>query len=605
MTTRLLLALYLTGALVAGARAEGPDVVLPAGIIPSTVLPAEHAYVVSVYIGTPPEEVKLEVRFDAAGVWLTRDQAIHSASHVVSDGGSESDIVYFGGTRRRVVIRRGSPRTLGSPRLCGECEGVLGLRGDSDIWKWWPDAAFTPASVTLGGRSPPVIFAEDDLHTWELPCENSDSDEGALCVVDAEWNGVKLRAVIMPHASHTIAPRHVVSAYLEGKNLYDDANDWDPFDLEFTGDVVHEGGASLLLSLGRDELSGQHGAEARELLIDTGRDNHTVVVGSALLRRFALYRSADRSKIILHAHPVFTNLPHANSLLFLAAFCIFVRWKLTDLGRHYAREPRQVAVTIVDMVYQVVGQAIALVALGLPSTWAVMLDSPSLHNTSIAIVVVGIIFTAAMRAALFRIQANARRANRPLSRVRPSTFLLVLVESVWHEAVLITAMWILVAPRRRENLAGPLTAIAGAAAVYSFTVHLTFLAVFTIVQFGTPRKGNVARPPPLTLVVVAYLSVVGLIAFFGTLFVWVFMLPALINLAGIYYELVYGASAGTAAFVVLLAVCMTDTYIEQAVRLSAKQHHDARVEEEKRYQERETPGQFAQRWDPYNAKLKQ
>ena len=126
--------------LVVAAMADAsPPAVLPASIIPSTVLPAEHAYVVSVYVGAPPEELTLEVRFDASGVWVFRDQSIHSASHAMAHDGRESDVVYFGGVRKRVVVRRGVPPTLTSSRLCGSCDGVLGLHGDSDVWKWWPD----------------------------------------------------------------------------------------------------------------------------------------------------------------------------------------------------------------------------------------------------------------------------------------------------------------------------------------------------------------------------------------------------------------------------------------------------------------------------------
>lgn len=583
--------------LVVAAMADAsPPAVLPASIIPSTVLPAEHAYVVSVYVGAPPEELTLEVRFDASGVWVFRDQSIHSASHAMAHDGRESDVVYFGGVRKRVVVRRGVPPTLTSSRLCGSCDGVLGLHGDSDVWKWWPDAAFTPASVTLGGRSPPIAFAEDDQHTWELPCENADVDEGALCVVNIVWGGEAYRGVIVPHAAHIIAPRHVVRRYLEGKNLYDDANAWDPLELAFPGDVTHANGTSLVLSLGRDELSGQHGAEARELLIDIGTANDTIVIGSALLRRFALYRTADRGSIILHAHPVFTHLPHANSILFFLAFCFHVRWKSTDLGRHYARVPKRVIVTAVDLAYQVVGWGIAIASLLLPATWAVMLDSPALHAMAVVIVLGGIVIEIVARLFLWRVQVVARRSKRPLSQVHATTFLLVLIEAVWHEAVLATAMWILVAPRRREDLAGPLTAVAGAAAVYSFTVHLVILVVFTIVRFDA-RKARV----PWVMLTIAYVSVVGLAVFFGALFVWVFALPALINLAGIYSELVYAVAAATIALIVFVAVGMADSYIEQAVRFSATQHHAAHIKQEARRKDKDK-ATVAQRWDPFQVR---
>ena len=566
--------------------------VLPANIASSSIRPAEHAYTATVYVGAPPEETSLEVRFDVAGLWIYRDQSIHSAAHVIANDGSESDVIYFGGTRQRCRTHHGVPRVT-SPLLCGECTGVLGLRADSSLWQWWPDASFTPASITFGGLAPP-LRDRDSKHTWDLPCENGD-DEWSLCTVRVRWQGSIYRAELSLNSPYLSAPRHARDAYLEGKNIYDKSEPWDPLELEFVDAVPRSpGGASgLSVSFSRDDLSGQHGSEARELLIDIVESrNDTFVLGSALLRKLVLYRTGDRQKIVAHVHPIFSTLPIENSILFLVVFWFYVRWKMTDLGKHYARShERRTRVRAVDLTYQILGWGVSIAAVFLPSTWEVLQDLPGLHGVAGTLVFLGIAVEIVARVILALAQRN--RVQKP----QAVAFLIVLIESLWHEAVLTTAMWLLVIPRRREDLAGPLSAVAAAASIYSVVVHGVFLFVFIAVCGPkSTRRGRRFSPLLTWFSLFAIVSVLALGTYWVILFVWFFTMPLLHRLAAIYAELAAAVVAATAGLLFLGGVAMADAYITRAVQISAKQHIEASAAKAAR--PREEAGTIAERWDP-------
>jgi hypothetical protein len=559
--------LLLLVVVVAAVTAQRYPPVLPAKIEASDVRPAEHVYTVTVYVGAPPEEMELEVRFDVAGLWIYRDQSTHSAGHVEAADGTESDVVYFGGVRQRCETRRGVPPTLTSPLLCRACLGVLGLRADSDLWQWWPDASFTPASVTLGGRAPAL---RESAHTWELLCENSEL-EWALCTTRVLWKGRMYRAELAPHYPYISMPRRVRDAYLDDKNIYDDALDWPDFELEF---VDAEGEGKLGVSFSRDDLSGQHGVEARELLIDVrrGRDD-TFVLGSALMRKLLLYRASDRTRLVAHAHPVFTHLPVGNSVLFLVTLWFLVRWKMTDLGQHYARaHERSTRTRALDLAYQIAGWAVAVAAVFLPSTFVVLRDMVQLHALMGVVVFVGIAVQIASRIVL-----RVAQARRKLQRPSALSFLIVLSESLWNEATLTTAMWLFVVPRRREDLAGPLTAVVAGASLYSVVTHTILFCVFAAVRNGRRKHGTVSAA-----MLFNFASILALGAFFTVLFVQLSTLPVLHRVSAIYAELATALAALGAVLVVLLGVGMADASITRAVQISAKQHLEAQSDKQER-----------------------
>lgn len=575
-----------------------PAPVLPASIAPSKLRPAEHVYVATIFVGTPPEEMSVEVRFDAAGLWLYRDQSIHSATFEVEyDGVTQTDLVYCADARRRMRIHtHAEPRTLTGPLLCADCGGVLGLRSDSEFWQWWPSASFTPASITLGGLAPPLLDRHD---VWRVPCLSPDSDP-SLCTTRVACDGEVFDAAIVPHSPYLVAPRRFVRKYLADKNLYRDGGSgrrWEPLEIEFVdaeGATAATEGKPLAIRLDHDDLSGQHGEEARELLIVPGESNTTIVIGSALLRRVILFRSAGRDHLVVHLHPVFAHLPIVHSVLFLFGFWFLARWKMTDLARHYALPPPRLDVGLVDAVYQVLGWILAIAATALPETQTIMRETPALYGVAIGIVAGGIVIEASIRYVLIRyVQAmRASASTGGTHRPTKNAVLLVLNESVWHEAVLITALWLLVVARRREGVAGPLTAVVALVGLYSITVDLYYVAVFIgarMVAPDAPSQGKRAAKKPrqqqhrtstIALTVLAAVSTVFLFGVYGVLFVWFFGLPFVERSAAIYSQLSLTVIVTAAALAVLAGVWMATAYLRHGTAVLVKQRIAARAEAE-------------------------
>lgn len=568
-----------------------PAPVLPASIAPSKLRPAEHVYVATIFVGTPPEEVMVEVRFDAADLWLYRDQSIHSATFEVEyDGETQTDLVYCADVRRRMRIHtHAQPHTLTSPLLCADCGGILGLRSDSEFWQWWPSASFTPASITLGGLAPPL---RDQHDVWRVPCLSADADS-SLCTARVSCDGEIFDAEIAPHSPYLVAPRHFVRKYLADKNLYQDGGSgrrWEPLEIEFVdaeGATPATEGKTLAIRLDHDDLSGQHGSEARELLIVPGESNTTIVLGSALLRRVILFREAGRDHLVVHLHPVFAHLPIVHSVLFLFGFLFLARWKMTDLSRHYALPPQRLDVGLIDAAYQVLGWILAIASTALPETQTIMSEMPALYGVAIGIVTGGIIIEAAIRYVLIR-YVQALRGSSAAGTHRPTknAVLLVLNESIWHEAVLITALWLLVVARRREGIAGPLTAVVALVGLYSITVDLYYIAVFIGARMVVPAPASGKKPPQqhrastIALTVLAAVSTVLLFGVYSVLFVWFFGLPFAERSAAIYSQLSLTVIVTLAVLAVLAGAWMTTSYLRHGAAVLVKQRIAARAEAE-------------------------
>ena len=598
----VLLLLASGASAIADSPAQAPRhaPVVPAGLVPSAIRKAEHAYVATLFMGTPPEEMTMEVRFDVSGLWIYREQSTHSATYELEfDGRTETDLVYCGGVRHRMRVHTHAQPVIDTSvdgsvaLLCADCSGVLGLRSDSELWQWWGEASFTPASITLGGRAPPL---KDRHDMWSLPCVNPDTDP-SLCTVRVAWEGEIYYASFALHSPYTIAPRAMVRRYLADKNVYDSSKAWDPLVLEFVDSVGSRG--PLTISLDHSELSGQHGGEARELLIKSGVSNTTITLGSAVLWHVLLHRTASHEALVVHLHPVFAHLPIAHSILFLLGFLFLARWKLTDLARHYARPPRRLDVRIVDAVYQVAGWVLAITSTALPETQAIMSETPVLYGTAIAIIAGGIVIEAGVRMTLMAYVRKMRRRKAAVdqTRPRPNAYLFMLLESVWHEAVLITALWLLVVARRREGIAGPLTVVVSLVGLYSVTVDFIYVAVFMGARFFTASSSadgvGDRKPPPsypvvrrstIVLAVAALVSVLFLFGVYLVLFVGFFGVPLVNRTAAIYEQLSVVVVVALAVFTVLIAAWVAGSYLHHGCAVLAKQRRDALQEETERGQ---------------------
>jgi hypothetical protein len=546
--------LVVVVAAACGARAWSHKAVLPLAVRQSDVRAAEHVLTVSVWGGNPPEEWTLEVDFTRAGVALFRDQSAHSASYTPSP---PTEIVYFGGSRRRVPLA-----LVAHPAdsLCAHCMGVLGLRADSPVYDWFPGVALTPASLTLGAM--PAMM-QDCARTWHAPCENADGDD-SLCAMAVRWRGRVYRARLDLGAPYMTLPQDMYNEYLGGKNLFDSHAPWAPLELEILN--AHDCGGrarALTLRFDEDHLSGRHGVEAPELLVraDAAR-NDTLTIGSAILSQFAVYRNTAEAEVYVHAHTVVEVLPWVNIVLIGLLFIILVRFKLTTINTHFARAPSD-ALAAVDAAYRAAAWLIAFVAFVLPVTRDVLSDAPFLYWSALAASVLSVL-------CVMVLWSMAR--VMPQGTSDPRVALRVVSVRLWHEVLILTALWILVAPRSRESVASFPIVLTAVYTMYSIVLYGFFAAVIFWTVALDRRVEH--RRRTLGFFVFLLVSVAALAAWYGFLLYFYFARPLLTIVSDIYTELTGPALATFALFIFVMVPLMGWLYIRKSVQVLALQRID-------------------------------
>lgn len=553
--------------------------VLPASLEASDRRTAEHVYTATVHVGTPAEKMVLEVRFDIADLWLFRDQTVHSGTFHLE---SMTDVVYYGGSRRRDLVHDYRDRLPipSSDLRCRHCDGVLGLHGDSQLWQWFPIASFTPASITLGGAPRAMHLPHhagcDPFRTWYVPCigVGDATYDDTVCTVRVTWRGSAYRARIIPNAPHISLPPAVYHAYIleSGKSAYDTSNaNWDPLEIQLV-DSQHKacgadatGSEPLSLSFGRDLLTGNHGNEARELLADPDYEhNDTFTLGAALLSKVLLHRSANRKFLFLHEQQLHEELPVANAIFFTLVFIVLLRFKLTLIGRHYLLPATDLgAEASLNAAYRIAAWIFGLVALLLPVTFDTLADEPVLFWVSVGIIAVGVSVDAILWVAVTKSPPHLKSISNP------SVSYAALLVRIWHEAVLLTALWLFAAPRRKEGPASIIVLVVAAVSLYSIAQYVFFSVVLFVV-----------RPRPIFGTALLLTELV-LIAWYGALFFFFFGEPLILAAAGIYSELTQATLVALGILLVLLGFIAGDLYINAAIKTLAQQRKAVLDQEEK------------------------
>jgi len=538
------------------------------------------------FVGMPPKLMEFEVRFDIADLVIYRDQSVHSGKHTRGargpggHGDLATDAVFFGAVeiRARILDRtRGAPGDLLSPLLCGHCDGILGLRRDADVWQWWPDAAFTPGAITFGGRANTLASeSPHEEHTFHCE-EHATNSDSALCVIQIKCHDQVFRARIVPSDAYIAVPEDVLSSYLVGKNIYVAHKKWEPLDLG----LLSSDGTEVPLSLEHDDLSGQHGNEARELLIVQSERNDTITIGSALAWRYSMYINQVEGTLVIRRHVVAEHLPALFAILFLVASGLILRFKMVSSVLHYDRPPRDATIDGVNIAFSALGWIIVIVLLVLPQTRAVLTpDYTALYIITIGIVVIGISVSIGVRVYVAQLQKAGS------DTVTTTMYHMLLGEAIWHEAVLFIALWLAVAPRRREGIASWLTAFAGAWALYTFTSHVVYWMSYVASRFGTPprrrttavatatataatRVKRVKRPSPW-LVAATGVSLVGILVYFGILFGHFFMFPLLERVGMIYAELALGTTLVTTVMLIAAGTEIATLHVQRSVAINAR-----------------------------------
>jgi hypothetical protein len=532
--------------------------VLPATLRQSDLRPAEHVYVASLYLGSPAEELELEVRFDVAGLFVYRRQEVHSASQAAG-----TEIVFWGGTPLRTPVADGARRPPGA--LCGACGGVLGLRFDSFVWRWWAEGTLTHASITLGGMAP--VAAGPENAVARVNCASPAPGEavlGALCVSACawEWGGrvYDFPAIIAPHLPAVYAPDVVYGSYLRGKNINEKPGGWEPLLLDMY---------NASLAFDADELSAQHGVEARDLLLRPWPGSgDAFAVGSAVLRHAVLHYSAPHGTLHIRAHAVHEHLSVVNLILFAVLFFFLVRWKMTNMQHSFMHPRRRYWL---DYLFEVGGIVLGTTAIFLQNVRGILSEFPVLYTLVIAIYALAVTMEGVSKYLFFRYvrgRAGGAAADRLL-------FMAKFIETVWHEAILALALWALVAERRREGVANVLALLLNIYNLFSITVNFFILVHYFAMLAAAGGQGQKKNKKKRRRKSTAAVSVAtGLasasLAFLVPVYVFItaayFATPILTRNAQIYTELILPALLVGAAAVATAAFFLVDTYIRQIAR---------------------------------------
>lgn len=523
---------------------------VPVTIRPSKTSPAEHEVVAFVSAGVPTEALELEVRFDVAGVYLFRDQKVHSSSFVELNAARQSELIYFGSDRKRIEVHVARP-LVSSPLLCAYCHGVLGLAHGSVLWTIYSSLFLSEYVFVFDGvPSAPLPVAEERLEC--LPAHPY-----GLCAVP-NANGEIL--LLSPHHSKVIAPWHTVDAFLHGKNLYDE-EEWEPF-------RVKMGRGKAEMTLPRQSLIGQHDDEASALLLEAHPTrNDTTIVGSVLLRDFSLRLDASHSSVELFRNSNQVRLPDVNAILFLVQFAQFVRWKLSNMANHFAGRAPRSQTRYVDLFYLFLSSSIAIASVSLPLNVRILRyggHGDVLFIGAVCVTAVCVLTIFATRLLIF---ATAK-GRLDLNKISLQFFCAVMTESIAYETLLLTSMWVLVLPRANGGVAGPLTSLVAFLGVYAGLVHLVLVTI-TLGTLGT-QKPN--RAWLFTII----FSAGGMTALFTTLFFVFFFLPYAKTSSGIYGELATGAALGLLAAAGVAAALISNAYVQSAVQTFLQQIKDSK-----------------------------
>lgn len=561
LTVFLVLVVALLAGGGGGAWAYPAAVVLPATLRKSDVRPAEHVYVASLYLGSPAEKMEFEVRFDVAGLFVYRLQEVHSASQ--ADG---TEIVFWGGTPLRAPLMDGARRPPGY--LCGACGGVLGLRFDSFVWRWWAEGTLTHASITLGGMAP--VAAAPDHAVSRISCTAPDDPGqavlGALCVSACAWGWggrvYDFPGIVAPHLPAIYAPEIVYSTYLRGKNINEEPGGWQPlvFDIYNT-----------TLAFDADELSSQHGAEARDLLLrewPTGGQQQAFAIGSAVLRHAVLHYSAPHGMLQIRAHAVHEHMSTINLILFGVLSFFLARWKMTDMQRPFLHPPRRRY--WVDYLYEIGGIVLATTAIFLQHVRDIISEFPVLYALVIAIYVIAIAMEVTSKYLFFRYIRRRERANASNRLLFMATF----VETVWHESILVLGLWALVVERRREGVANVLALLLNIYNLFSITVNFFILVHYFAVlaavhskrsrrqrQKQQKKKKSTAEVALGVAYGLAAASLTFLAPVYGFIVTAYFATPLLTRNAQIYTELILPTLVTGLLAITTAAFFLVDAYI--------------------------------------------
>ncbi len=476
-----------------------------------------RSYVVSLYVGAPPELLDFEVTFKHGMYVIYRDQARHSMSFDPSRGGSE--LVYFGDQRFRVNMNYDPQREIyPEHNSCASCHGMMGLGRGSFFWQIFPDASFTSASVTAGDFNP-VLMKNDGRNRFPevckgclIRCSPPITGYGSLCDTGIrvkslgnagnkeeaeELCGKKYyRIALSVDSPITYLPRDIYDYYIRGKNLYsDDVSDWGDIVVSLDPTGPDEPFASHAKSRGFDAegcdrpmevgISPEYLVSAFEssgmkLLIMPNEDEEddTIRLGNSLWNHFIFYVSPSGEYAYVQSHSVHASVSPVLLALFVVLFVYLARWKLSSVDMGINTRVLQMRTDSLDLFFLITGPILSGFAIFLPITTDIMADFPFLYAVSVAIWGVSVLLILLVTVVSFFYLNMLRNRSARINRHR--LFQLNMMRNVAQETVLMIGLWVSVIDAREEGISTFLTALTNVYIVYNITAHTVLFLLYSV-----------------------------------------------------------------------------------------------------------------------------
>lgn len=578
-----------------------------------------RSYVISIYVGAPPELLDFEVTFKHGILVVYRDQYRHSMSFDPIRGGSE--LIYFGDQRFRINMNYDPQREIyPEHNSCAHCHGMIGLGRGSFFWQIFPDASFTSASVTAGDFN--SILMKNRRNRFPqvcrgclVHCDSPITGYGSLCdtgirvkslgnarnkeEIKELYGGKYYGMALSVDSPITYLPRDIYDYYIQGKNLYSDyVSDWgeivvslDPTrpDESFTSHAKSRGldveGCNQPMEVGisPEYLVSTFESSGIKLLILPNEDEEddTIRLGNTMWNHFIFYISPGGSYAYVQSHSVHASVDPILLTLFVILFVYLARWKLTSVDMGINTRVLQMRTDPLNLFFLITGPILSGFAIFFPTTMDIMADFPVLYAISVAIwgVSILLIFLVTVVTLFYlSILRNRNRRRNERTRInRHRLFQLNMMRNVAQETVLMIGLWVSVLDVREEGISTFLTALANVYIVYNITAHTVLFLLYSIFYSrkviteriddgdGDARGRRIDRISFLWVIVFLYL--VLLLGFQGFASYVYFVTPVLFRNSQLYTPLILPTLILVYVFIIGLAIFIVTLMINRAIKV--------------------------------------
>lgn len=452
------------------------------------------SYVVNARYGIPTQHILLRVDFSLTNVILFH-RSIIQKSVSYSQG---TDIIHLGMSDIYRVPVLYDPSYLSDE--CLVCDGVIGLGPQSFVWYLWSSASITPGFILFGKVHDLMTGAQSQCKDCIIKC--AEGQRSGLCTGQAysELTG-KTYPIRITSSGSTRLPSNLYRAYMSGKNVFnDDETDWAPLSLAVNG-ISHFDNSEIqqyLVSRGiniekckshlfdldinpGDIVTYSRYATKKYLNVEESTEDY-IEIGLNSWKNYLIYYDIAHGLMVLKQHSTSRHVTTTNLVIFSILFWLFVRWKTYLVSFSLENIAAKGATSKLNFFYQLSAIPLVIVAYILPDTREIMDDFPFLYTiTGVAILLYTVLQIIGILAAVESVKTSFIKSHTFAFRVNATN-------SISHELLLLTGMWLLLIQKRSVGISTFLTVVVNLMLIYDLTFHLLGLLIYAT-EYKTQMDG--------------------------------------------------------------------------------------------------------------------